>query len=362
LTVVYVAESGEALMRLAAALAGFWAAVGIAPWGDAAPIGSAALPAWRVPDIGALPDNENRRMVRYGRDLIEHTSALIGPDAADRAMRFAGNGLECQNCHLDAATARFALPLVGIWGLYPGFSARADEVQTMADRINDCMLRSMNSRPLPPYRREMKAIEAYIRFLGSDHPDRSVPVGRGAPRLPLPQNAADPVHGAAVYDRYCAACHGSDGSGVRNAPLAAKRKQQRYLFPPLWGPDSYNNGAGMARNISAAWFVHANMPRGITFADPMLKPSEAYDVAAYINEQPRPQKAGLAHDYPDAWLKPADAAFPPVLGPFSLQQREFGPWPPIDAWLGANMPKTVKGPRSADEVETMAEIKPVNRK
>ena len=88
-------------------------------------------------------------------------------------MRFAGNGLECQTCHLDAATARFALPLVGIWGLYPGFSARADEVQTMADRINDCMLRSMNGRPLPPYRREMKAIEAYIRFLGSDHPDRS---------------------------------------------------------------------------------------------------------------------------------------------------------------------------------------------
>jgi thiosulfate dehydrogenase len=82
---------------------------------------------------------------------------------------------------------------------------------------------------------------------------------------------------------------------VRNAPLAARQKQQRYLFPPLWGPDSYNNGAGMARNIAAA-------------ADPLLKPSEAYDVAAYINEQPRPRKTGLDHDYPDPWLKPADAA------------------------------------------------------
>src|SRR5215472_7401565 len=101
-------------MRLATALAGFWVAAGIALWGDAArsqaPIDPAALPAWHVPDIGALPDAENGQMVRYGRDLIQHTSALIGPDAADPAMRFAGNGLDCQNCHIDAATARFALP------------------------------------------------------------------------------------------------------------------------------------------------------------------------------------------------------------------------------------------------------------
>jgi thiosulfate dehydrogenase len=353
-------------MRIVMTLWGFWIAASIAlcsdPAGSQPPIDPAALPPWRVPDISALAENDDGQMVRYGRDLIQHTSALIGPDAADPAMRFAGNGLECQNCHLDSGTTRFALPLVGIWRLYPAFSARANAVQTIADRINDCMLRSMNGRPLPLDSREMKAIEAYIRFLGSDRPGASAPVGRGAPPLLLPRHAADPVRGARVYERVCASCHRGDGSGVRYSAFDAKEKQQRYLFPPLWGADSYNNGAGMARNITAAWFVHANMPRGITFAYPMLTPDEAYDVVAFINEQPRPRKAGLDHDYPDPWLKPADAAFAPALGPFSLRQREFGPWPPIEAWLRAHIPATAGGPRSAGEVETMAETQPTSDK
>jgi len=322
------------------------------------PSPAGALPPWRVPDIAALPDDDFGKAARYGRALIQHTSALIGPDAADPAMRFSGNGLECKNCHLEAGTARFALPLVGVWGSYPAFSARQGKIQTMADRINDCMLRSMNGRPLPQDSREMRALESYISFLSSDQPTASPPVGRGAPRLPLPDRAADPMRGAAVYDTECAGCHGADGSGERYSPAAAKENQQRYLFPPLWGPDSYNNGAGMARNITAAWFVCANMPRGITFAYPILTPEQAYDVAAYVNEQTRPQMRGLQHDYPDPWLKPADAAYPPLLGPFSTTQHEFGPWPPLEAWLKANMPTTVNGPRYAGDLQAMARADP----
>jgi thiosulfate dehydrogenase len=319
-----------------------------------APIEPADLPPWRVPDVATLANDENGQAVRYGRDLILHTSALIGPDAADPAKRYAGNGLECQNCHLDGGTQRFALPLVGIWGLYPAFSARLDAMQTIGDRINDCMERSMNGRPLPAGSPEMTAIEAYIRFLGSDQPSGVAPIGRAAPALRLPTRPLDPVHGAQIYQMACAACHQPSGAGVRYSPLDAERNQQRYLFPPLWGPDSYNDAAGMARDITAAWFVHANMPRGITFAYPQLAANDAYDVAAYINEQPRPHKSGLEHDYPDPWLKPADAAYPPLLGPFPPSQHELGPWQPIEAWLRHNMPDNRDGARAAGDLEAMA--------
>jgi thiosulfate dehydrogenase len=315
----------------------------------------AELPPWHVPDIASLPDDGHGREVRYGHDLILHTSALIGPDARDPAMRFAGNGLECRSCHRDGGTVRFGLPFVGIWSLYPAFSARSNAMETMEGRINDCMQRSMNGRPLPPASREMAAIEAYFRFLGSEQPDKVAPVGRGAPRLPLPEKAADPVHGASVYRQVCAACHGAHGAGVRYPALEAARKQQRYLFPPLWGPDSYNDGAGMSHNIGAAWFVHANMPRGVNFDHPLLSTTNAYDVVAFVNAQPRPHMADLAHDYPDPWIKPADVATPPYLGPFPARQHEFGPWQPIQEWLRQNAPKDGGGPRSGGDLEAATE-------
>ena len=59
-----------------------------------------APPIWTVPEIGALPDDANGRLVRRGRDLVTATYAHIGPEVADPAKRFAGNNLACGNCHL----------------------------------------------------------------------------------------------------------------------------------------------------------------------------------------------------------------------------------------------------------------------
>jgi thiosulfate dehydrogenase len=146
-----------------------------------------------------------------------------------------------------------------------------------------------------------------------------------------------------VYTQTCAACHGADGQGLRLDPAEARQAGRRYQFPPLWGPDSYNDGAGMARGITAARFVHANMPFGTTWDAPVLSVSDAFDVVAYVSEQPRPRKAGLDADYPNRSRKPVDAAYPPFLGPFSAEQHRLGPWPPIQAWMKANAataPKT----------------------
>src|SRR5499426_3873133 len=84
-----------------------------------------APPIWTVPEIGALPDDANGRLIRRGRDLITATYAHVGPDVPDPAQRFAGNNLACSNCHLNAGTKMFGIPLFGLFGKYPLYSARS---------------------------------------------------------------------------------------------------------------------------------------------------------------------------------------------------------------------------------------------
>ncbi len=297
----------------------------------------ASAAEWIVPDVDALPMDAFGKTVRAGRDLIVHTAATIGPDAKDPAMRFSGNGLECQSCHLDAGTRKFGLPLIGVWGIFPQFIGRENEVRTLEERINGCMERSMNGRALPLGSPQMKAMLTYIRFISTGVPTGHNAEGRGAPPLPLPTAASDPKHGAAVFAATCAMCHQADGQGKRWGPEGAAQGH-RYQFPPLWGPDSYNDGAGMARPITAASFIHANMPYGADFAHPVLSVQDAFDVAVFVDSQPRPHRLGNELDFPDRALKPADATYPPLLGPFPPLQHLTGPWQPIRQWMKDNAP------------------------
>lgn len=194
----------------------------------------------------------------------------------------------------------------------------------------------MNGRALPVDGPEMKAILTYIRYISSPERVGQSLQGRGSPPLPLMDRAADPERGGQVYAETCAVCHGTDGQGQRNDPTQVAETGRRYQFPPLWGPDSYNDGAGMARTITAARFVHANMPFGTTFEAPVLSAEDAFDVMAFVNSQPRPHKEGLERDYPDRSKKPVDAAYPPFVGPFTPEQHRYGPWKPLQDWLRAN--------------------------
>jgi thiosulfate dehydrogenase len=297
---------------------------------------TAPAPAWTVPRPDSLPHDAFGRTVRYGRDLIVKTSSMIGPDAPDPAKRYGGNGLDCQSCHLRAGTQRFGLPLAGIWGLFPLYIARENEVRTLEERINGCMERSMNGKALPLDGPEMKAMLTFIRFISAPEQVGQALDGRGAPTVPLPETAADPEHGAQVFAQNCLVCHGADGQGQRLDPEEAKAAGRRYRYPPLWGPDSFNDGAGMARAITAAQFVHANMPFGTTFEAPALSFADAFDVVAFIESQPRPHRSGLEADFPDRSRKPVDAAYPPYAGPFTPDQHRLGPWPPIQAWIKTN--------------------------
>jgi len=287
---------------------------------------AAAPTGWTVPAIASLPDDEWGRTVRKGRDLVVNTSALIGPGATDSAHRYTGNGLDCQSCHIDGGTREFGLPLVGAFAGYPSYGARSGKVGTIEDRVNGCMIRSMNGKPLPEGGAEMTAIVAYLKFLSGGRPIGSSKAGQGPGRMAELSRAADPVLGQQVFASQCARCHGAEGQGQRGTA--------GYIVPPLWGPDSFNDGAGMARLTNAANFIRNNMPDGTTWATPVLSVTDAWDVAAYVEAQPRPRLGDLTRDFPNRREKPVDTAYGPYADDFSAGQHKYGPFAPIRAAHG----------------------------
>jgi thiosulfate dehydrogenase len=120
-------------------------------------------------------------------------------------------------------------------------------------------------------------------------------------------------------------CHGPEGKGL------ADRATNGYLYPPLWGEHSYNNGAGLFRLSRFAGYVYDNMPyRSFYDNKPQLSYEQAWDVAAFVNSQPRPV-ADLSEDWPDISLKPFDHPYGPYTDGFSEQQHKYGPYKPIQA-------------------------------
>jgi thiosulfate dehydrogenase len=293
----------------------------------AADIPQINLTEWTPPDIGTVGDDAFGKLVKYGYALMTDTANQIGPAVSDPAKRYAGSNLTCQNCHLKAGTQPYAVPLVGVWGQFPQYRGREGEVGTLEERINGCMERSMNGRALPLAGREMKAFLAFTKWVSTGIPDGAKLTGAGALSVKEPGRAADLAHGREVYAQVCATCHGTEGLGQR------AESGNGYQFPPLWGPDSYNNGAGMSRLLSAAAFIKSNMPRGTTYATPSLSDADAYDVAGFINSNERPQRANLDKDFPNRLQKPVDTAYGPYADDFSPAQHKLGPFDPIRAKL-----------------------------
>jgi thiosulfate dehydrogenase len=209
---------------------------------------------------------------------VTQTFAEIGPEVTDASRRFAGNNLACQSCHLDAGTNPAALPLAGVYGTYPKFSARSGRVISLTERIEECMTRSMNGRELPAGSSEMSAFLAYLKSIGETKP-------QPAALTPIPAEPPSAARGRQVFDKVCALCHQPNGLGLR---LGSAGDARGYQFPPLWGPDSFNDGAGMDHFDRAVRFIRLNMPRGSDPAHPQLSLQESWDVAALLQSKPRP--------------------------------------------------------------------------
>lgn len=256
-------------------------------------------------------------LARYGHELISNTAYYLGPKGKVAAIT---NGMNCQNCHLAGGTLPFGNNYGGVSATYPKFRARSGSIETIAKRVNDCIERSLNGKAIDSNSREMKAIIAYMHWLGSDVAKGKAPKGSGIPDLPSLDRAADPNRGQAVYVQHCQSCHGTNGEGQ------PKEGSGAYVYPPLWGANSYNTGAGMFRISRLAGYVKYNMPYGTaTYKKPVLADEECWDVAAYINTRPRSTK-DISKDWPDISKKPKDHPFGPYADGRSEAMHKFGPW------------------------------------
>jgi thiosulfate dehydrogenase len=275
---------------------------------------------WVAPDIAQLPDNDSGRQVRYGRELIANTALYLGPRGTIAAIT---NGMNCQDCHLEAGAKSFAGAFSAVASTYPRYRDRSGRVESIEFRVNDCLLRSLNGEKIDSNGREMRAMVAYLKWIGSEVSKNVKPVGSGLEELSFLTRAADPEKGHQVFAGKCTSCHGEGGQGLAN------HDSSFYLYPPLWGPHSFNVSAGLYRITRLAGFIRDNMPAGAASHEtPQLSDEEAWDVAAFVLSKPRPEKF-FADDWPKLDTKAIDYPFGPYADNFSEKQHKFGPFGPI---------------------------------
>ncbi len=275
---------------------------------------------WQAPDLNSLPDDEQGKLIRYGHELISNTSLFFGPKGNIAAIT---NGMNCQNCHTDAGAKPFAGCFSAVASTYPQYRNRSGRVESIEFRINDCMMRSLDGKPIDSTGKEMQAMVAYLKWIGKDVSKNKKPKGSGLEELPFLDRAADPEKGKQVFISECISCHGQNGEGLLN------HDSSFYLYPPLWGPKSFNVSAGLYRITRMASFIKNNMPFGsATHDSPKLSDEEAWDVAAFIISQPRPEKF-FPGDWPVIKNKGIDYPYGPYADNFSEKQHKYGPFIPI---------------------------------
>lgn len=270
--------------------------------------------AWDFPrnplTDATLDDSRLSKEIRWGYRIFTNTP--------QEAPQFAPGRGSCNNCHLNAGQREKALPLVGVAGLFPEYNRRAGRLISLGDRIVDCFLRSQNATGqigvesdghipgdaadvLPtPTSKEVLAVSAYLAWLSTGSAVGKSPTWRGQNVIPadslLPIAKLDVKKGEAIFVERCTSCHGVDGQGV-----AVGDKKPG----PLWGPDSWNDGAGAARVYTLAGIVRYAMP----YLNPgSLTDEEAQQVAAFINAKPRPAFPYKQTDYLTEKL-PGDAVY-----------------------------------------------------
>ncbi|HEX3370593.1 MAG TPA: c-type cytochrome [Candidatus Cybelea sp.] len=216
-------------------------------------------------DARTLPSGPVGQSIAYGREIVMDTQTTM--------KGYVRAKMSCAACHVAGGTRPRGGSFVGIYGAFPQWNRRAHRVIALQDRIAECFLYSMNGRPPAYDSKAMIAVVAYIAWLS-----RGTPAGRPqAADLryiePLPSESPNPQRGAVLYAQKCAACHRSNGGGQSN------------VFPPLWGRNSFNGGAGMAHIDRMTGFLRYNMPQN---APGSLSLAQAYDIAAYVLSHARP--------------------------------------------------------------------------
>lgn len=278
-------------------------------------------------DTTLIPNDQFGESVKYGRELMLNTARYIGPDGS--AGKYLGNKMNCTNCHQDAGTKAFSFNLMSSHDNYPQYRGREGKVLTLAERVNNCVMRPHNGKPLPLDSKEMVAFLSYFKWISTFVPKNKPFKGAKNLHVTFPDIAANPENGQVLYQTNCARCHGQNGEGQWTADKST------YVYPPLWGNTAYQPGSSMHRVIKQAEWLKNNMPYDkVTPGKPFLSDKEAMDIAAFVNNdkihsRPNPK----SFDYPHIAEKAIDYDHGPFADTFSVAQHKFGPYQPIiDYW------------------------------
>ena len=283
-------------------------------------------------DTSLISDDKFGEAVRYGRELMINTAYYIGPNGIKGT--YLGNKMNCTNCHQDAGTKPFSFNLMSTHDNYPQYRAREGKILTLAERVNNCVMRPHNGKPLPLDGEEMVAFLSYFKWINGFVPKGKTFKGAKNMKVDFMAGAASPSRGKILFEQNCIRCHGNDGEGQLNADKTT------YIYPPLWGAYGYQPGSSMHRVIKQAQWLKANMPYDKVMVDkPFLTDEEALDIAAYVNnddlhKRPNPK----TFDYPHAEEKAIDYDKAPFADTFSVSQHKYGPYQPIiDYWKNKGM-------------------------
>lgn len=241
------------------------------------------------PNERSYPEGPLGEAIAYGHKILTETEIVLPKNV--------GASLRCTSCHLNAGRTQWAAPWVGITASFPQYRDRAGRITRLEDRVNECFERSLNGKPLSNESKEMLGIISYMAWLSKGVPVGEKVDGSGFFKITPPEKISA-ENGKTLYLQKCASCHKADGSGTTGS-------DGRYLYPPLWGNKSFNIAAGMARLNTAAAFIYKNMPFQQAGS---LSVQEAYDIAAYFTEQPRPDFKKKKYDWP-LGNKPKDARY-----------------------------------------------------
>lgn len=230
------------------------------------------------PPLQKIPESKYGDMVELGRNIFTNTQVY--------AKRYVGNGLNCSSCHLAEGRKPGAAPLWAAYGMYPMYRNKSKTVVTYEERIQDCFRFSLNGLAPTLDSLEMRALVTYSHWLSQDVPSGTAVAGRGFASINKTRDP-QPENGEEIYKVQCAMCHGDNGEGQKH------KNGEGYMFPPLWGADSYNKAAGMQKVKTCAQFVKANMPLGQPYT---LTDDQSLDVCVYMFRSERP------HDPRRSWF------------------------------------------------------------
>lgn len=253
--------------------------------------------SYTLPQDTAITDEPNADEIFYGKRLLNETKRLL--------PEHVGAQMNCNSCHISQGKVPLGDPYINSYNTYPRVMPRSGTEVDLEARINGCFQRSMNGQPLDRESPEMLAMMAYMEWLSQNTPRNQKVDINNAGEIDS-SLTPDPVRGEKIYQAQCASCHGDNGEGIKDS-------RGDIVFPPLWGDESFNIGAGMARTYKAAAFVKYNMPMGIQTKGlwghgNVLSDQDAVDVAQYFTHQPRPDFSGKVNDWPSG-KKPKDARY-----------------------------------------------------